>query len=378
MGVVPKGLLRRPIEPAVVSDLYDAALDPQGLRGLAEIVMAVGQGSSAAVSLERGNSFEEVATFNLPDKALQDYAAYYRRINPCIPIAMARHPGNISRFSDLIAEQDLERTEFYTDFMQVHDTVRAMGAPGIAIGPNLLLQVGVHRSRGSTDFDGNDVARLQGMVPHLKRAMQLRRRLSGGLDINAGLAALEAFAFGCVICDAAGHVLFANRAAEALEAGGIVTLTTRQGLQARNPGQSRQLATSIGATAAGGTGDALILTARDGTRVFALTTPLPVRFGGQPGHVLVTFRSESAATTLDATALQQLFPLTTAEARLALALAGGHSLARYAAEHKVSDNTLRTQIASILHKTGTENQRELVRLLGLLPPVDRMAGVGNS
>lgn len=31
----------------------------------------------------------------------------------------------------------------------------------------------------------------------------------------------------------------------------------------------------------------------------------------------------------------------------------------------------RTQIASILHKIGTDNQRELVRPLGLPPPVDR-------
>ncbi|PLP56249.1 hypothetical protein CYK37_26060 [Mesorhizobium loti] len=361
------------LQPAVVSDIYDAALD-QGLRGLAEIVMAVGQGCSAAVSIERAGTLEEVATHNLPDKALQDYAAYYRRINPCIPIAMAGHPDSISRFTDLITEPDLERTEFYTDFMQVHDTVRAMGAPGIPIGPALLLQVGVHRARGSADFSEDDVIRLQGLVPHLKRAMQLRCRLASGLRLDAGLAALQALAFGCVICDGAGHVLFANQAAETLEASGIITLAARQGLQARNLGQSRQLAASISATAAGGTGDALILTTRDGIRVFALTTPLPVRLGGQSGHVLVTLRSESAATTLDATALQQLFPLTTAEARLALALAAGHSLAKYAAEHRVSDNTLRTQIASILHKTGTENQRELVRMFGLLPPVERLAG----
>ncbi len=376
MGVVPGRPIRGSlaIQPAIVSDIYDAALDPEGLQGLTAIVMAVGEGSSAALGILHGNAFAEAAICNLPDKALQDYAAYYRHINPCIPLAMARHPNSISRFTDLMPETDLERTEFHTDFLRVHDTVRAMGVPAVPVGPGVLLQFSVHRPRGSTDFSDDDVARLQDLAPHLQRAMQLRRRLDLGLHLNAGLAALETLAFGCVICDGAGHVLFANRAAEALEASGIVTLASRQGLRARNAGQSRQLAASIGQTAAGGSGDALILTTRDGIRVFVLTTPLPMRLGGQPGRVLVTLRSENTSTTLDAAALQQLFVLTTAEARLALALAAGHSLAEFAAQHRVSDNTLRTQIASILHKTGTENQRELVRLLGLLPPVGRPPG----
>ncbi|MCG7509373.1 hypothetical protein [Mesorhizobium retamae] len=378
MGVLAKRLSRGSlaIQPAIVSDIYDAALDPHGLQGLAAIVMAAGEGSSAALGILRANAFEEAAVHNLPDKALQDYAAYYRHINPCVPLALAHHPDSISRFTDLILQPDLERTEFHTDFLRVHDTVRCMGVPAVPIGSRLLLQFSVHRSRGSMDFSDDDVARLQGLTPHLQRAVQLRRRLNLDLHMNAGLAALERMAFGCVICDGAGHVLFANHAAEMLEASGVMTLVSRQGLLARNPNQSRQLAASIAATAAGSSGDALVLTTRDGTRVFVLTAPLPMRLGGQPGRVLVTFRSEAAATPLDAAALQRLFPLTTAEARLALALAAGHSLADYAAEHRVSDNTLRTQIASILHKTGTENQRELVRLLGLLPPIDRQAGKG--
>jgi DNA-binding CsgD family transcriptional regulator len=49
-------------------------------------------------------------------------------------------------------------------------------------------------------------------------------------------------------------------------------------------------------------------------------------------------------------------------------LLAGRSLAEIGAKRKVSENTLRTQLANILRKTETANQRDLVRLLSLLPP----------
>jgi DNA-binding CsgD family transcriptional regulator len=137
--------------------------------------------------------------------------------------------------------------------------------------------------------------------------------------------------------------------------------------------ESRQLAALVGETAVGGSGGAMILTAEGGARLFALVTPLPSHFSGQPGRVLVVLRSEAAAPALDAATLWRLFKLTPAEARLALAIAAGHSLGQIGREHHVSENTLRTQLVSILRKTDTANQRELVRMLSLLPPIHRPA-----
>lgn len=59
--------------------------------------------------------------------------------------------------------------------------------------------------------------------------------------------------------------------------------------------------------------------------------------------------------------------LTAAEARLALFLASGGSLAGYAAVQKVSRNTARTHLQRIFQKMGVGRQAELVRLvLGVL------------
>lgn len=67
--------------------------------------------------------------------------------------------------------------------------------------------------------------------------------------------------------------------------------------------------------------------------------------------------------------LAHMFGLTAAEAGLALALLAGASLAEIGVERRVTNNTLRTQLASVLRKTDTANQQNLVRLLGLLPPM---------
>lgn len=356
--------------PAFIDDIYDAALDPAGLERFAVNVMKAGGGCSASVTILRADKPVEAVTCGLPDEVLQRYVAYYHRINPMIPLALARNQTRVGRYSDLLSAQKYRQTEFYTDFSRVVDTVHVMGLPRLSIGAGTAAEVGVHRGASQYDFSQRDIRRLENLVPHLQRALQLRQRLGPRLHTNVGLAALEAFAFGCIICDRAGCVLFANSAACALEADGRITLAlSRHGFGAVHPAESRRLAALIGETAIGGSGGAMVLSSTQGVRLLVLVTPLPTRFNGQPGHVLVTLRSEASGPPFDAEKLRMLFGLTPAEARLAMALAAGRSLAEIGAELRVSENTLRTQIASVLRKTDTASQRELVRILNLPPPL---------
>ena len=60
--------------------------------------------------------------------------------------------------------------------------------------------------------------------------------------------------------------------------------------------------------------------------------------------------------------------MSAAEARLAVLLCGGRTLSDAAQELAVSQETLKTQLASLFQKTGTNRQAELVRLLLSLNP----------
>ncbi|MBN9062783.1 MAG: hypothetical protein J0H41_10120 [Rhizobiales bacterium] len=358
---------------AIVGDIYDAALDPDGLQRLAASMMKVGAGVSANVIIHHENGASDAATHGLPDEALRRYAEYYGRINPAISAAAAWDRTRIGRYSDALAARRFRQTEFYADFARVFDTVHVMGMHQLAIGRGSRAEIGVHRGDRCRDFTDGDVRRFQSIVPHLQRALHLRRRLAPRLQPHIGLAVLETLAFGCVICDAAGRVLLANQAAHALERAGAITLAaSRQGLGARSPTERAEFAALIRAAATGG-GGGMLINAVHGARLFVLATPLPGRLNGRPGQALVTFRSEAANPTVDAALLSRLFQLTPAEARLAVALAAGRSLAEIGAESRVTENTLRTQVASALRKTGAANQRELVRMLNLMPPVNQPA-----
>jgi DNA-binding CsgD family transcriptional regulator len=58
-----------------------------------------------------------------------------------------------------------------------------------------------------------------------------------------------------------------------------------------------------------------------------------------------------------------LFELTQAEARLALQISAGDNIPEAAVKLAISENTVKTQLASVYAKTGANRQSELTRLI---------------
>ena len=102
-------------------------------------------------------------------------------------------------------------------------------------------------------------------------------------------------------------------------------------------------------------------------------TPLPRTFGlggsTRPAYALVTLRSAWDSPSFSAQMLIALFGVSPAQAEIALAIYNGKTPEQIAIERGVAISTLRTHLAEIFLRTGAESQRDLVRLLGTLPPV---------
>ena len=73
----------------------------------------------------------------------------------------------------------------------------------------------------------------------------------------------------------------------------------------------------------------------------------------------------------NSSALQRIFQLSPAEARLALSLASGATLAEAAGVYGVCVATARAQLKAIFHKTGARRQAELVLLISRLCALPR-------
>jgi len=67
--------------------------------------------------------------------------------------------------------------------------------------------------------------------------------------------------------------------------------------------------------------------------------------------------------------LMELFALSAAEARLTRALCQGNSLEEYASDQGLKQPTVRTQLRSVLAKTGTGRQATLIRLVAGIPAI---------
>jgi DNA-binding NarL/FixJ family response regulator len=183
-------------------------------------------------------------------------------------------------------------------------------------------------------------------------------------------------ALGIVICNAAGHAVWANACAEALGRAhaGIVLAPRGREIGAFLPKQSIELAALIHSAATGGAGGALTLRGKERTnKLLVLVTPLPRSlfhtYG--PGHVLLIMRQAAEDPPFSAHTLEALFRLSPAQCALAAALYEGKTFEEIAAERDVKVSTLRTHLANVLIRTGAKNIRELVRLLATLPPLRR-------
>jgi DNA-binding CsgD family transcriptional regulator len=76
--------------------------------------------------------------------------------------------------------------------------------------------------------------------------------------------------------------------------------------------------------------------------------------------------------------LSELYGLSPAESRLAIAIAFGKRLNELPSEFGVQITTLRTQLSSILKKCEVERQSDLVRLISNIPVVQLRANEEES
>jgi DNA-binding CsgD family transcriptional regulator len=376
---------------ALTEQIYDAGVGGTPWFDVCSSLKAlVGARSAALMVGELGTGPQDILYHaEIPLDAAAAYRQHYRRVDlwtnrasRLIALHGAEARARILTSGEmLVPDHEFLRSEFYCDFGRrlglryVVGTVAPLGAAGV-------MPIGLHRPEGATPFGEGERRLLEQVLPHLRRALQLRHRLKAS-EAAAGLAALDGMPTAALVVDAEMRVLVANLAAEALAAKGAgLALQREVGLgrgaavvaRARRHADGAVLASLVRATALGGSagGAVRLQDTADATAVVALVAPLPKRLSDKPaggvgrvaGRALILLRDLAAAPPLPTVGLlREVFGLTRAEAEVARGLAGGNTKKAVAAGRGSRESTVRTHVRAVLEKTGAANLRELERLL---------------
>ena len=390
-----QGLLADAGLEAVVASAYDCAVAPEGwpdlLRRLAGVFRC---GFADVFARTEDRSRWRGLAHGLDADDYQDvFLGTWVKRNVWGARRPVERAGEVVSTREMVAPEELRRTEMYNDYLAprgLHEGMRM----SLWAGEGWVQDISLLRPWSAGPFEAaeQDVARA--LLPHLQRAAAVARRLgaAAGPVAWAALEGLDALRHAAFVLDGGGRPLWMNREAEALAAEADGLLVGSAGLGAADPAQSGRLGDLIAAAA--GTGRALpaggrVTLSRPSGRAPLALLVVPVRpesgwaaLDGPAVLVLASRGAQAAAPNAARDASPGAAPagyvarygLTGAEADLAAHLVAGRSLAEAARLRGRSVNTMRTQLANLMAKTGAPRQGALVRLL-LLPD---HAGAGDA
>jgi DNA-binding CsgD family transcriptional regulator len=283
---------------------------------------------------------------------------------------MIDHPAKeVVYDSLLITEQEMNRDPVY-DWFGRHGLRYFIGAALPPTSSHLVVFT-LQRSPDQGHVQVDDL-RLFGQVKaHLGRAISLAERL-GTLSAfgRFSSALLEGFPQAIFALDARGQVCFANVAAGTLlrncDGLSLADGRLRAALAAEQHALDALIADSIAGGDRGMSGWTRISRTNRKPPYVVLIAPLNVddnELASAAARVMVIIHDLTKRTAIDPQTLSDIFGLTNTEARLASAIAAGHSLESAAISLGMQVATARTHLKAIFTKLQVNRQQDLVRLL---------------
>ncbi|WP_150294040.1 helix-turn-helix domain-containing protein [Sphingobium estronivorans] len=302
----------------------------------------------------------------LPLPGTDDYInTYYAKEFLCsIP------EGVVVTASDLLSVEEMREEDYYKEYLSQYGVGYILG---IDVGTvrGISGKFRMVRLEQDEDFGPRERALCQALVPYLRAALNIFvMRVDMQAERDALSATVSGMSVGRILVDSDGQVLEANPPAlSILEQRDGLSLS-RGALVLDDPRKSKQLHDLIRKNAEG----AFEPAARGSARTMMIDRPsgresisLLVRSGSSGGQM--TMRQTALIHLVDPAqprvpvieALIQLFDLTPAEAKVALSLSNGNSIAETAQASSISTNTIRSHVRSIFAKMGVNRQSDLIR-----------------
>ena len=329
----------------------------------------------------RYNKVLSGASFGYQPPFVDAYRDHFINIDPYRPLLKRLRQGAVTRGSAGISDAELVKTEFYDGFLRPQGFFHTLGSC-LHRSANLCANLAMVRSRRSGPFSEQQVNAFRPFVAHAQQAV-LTGRLLTGLSDQSRMAErlLDSMSIGLALINAAEKISYLNRTAIKLLSQPTVGARWYRGrLRISQPGGSCKLTalihasvqTASGQAAAGGGYMLVPGTPSSGSELTIMVSPVypdQTLFSFLPDRIsaVMFLATPKTRPALHYEAVQALYGLTDAEARLANKLLQGQDLPTIANEFGVSHHTVRAQLRALFRKTTTRKQHELVALLASIP-----------
>jgi DNA-binding CsgD family transcriptional regulator len=286
------------------------------------------------------------------------------------------YTGQIVRAATLVPNKVFHRSRMYEEYWRPRALHDALRMTVLVDESNVYHAFNLIKPKSTGMFEESDIELAHVLMPHLRRAVELRRRLGQvNMLAAAALAALDALQHPVLLLDKDGRVSHANTSGGALlsKADGLgashgLLFTATPALTAR---LHAMLARAAGAGGQPARASAMRLPLpADGGALALLAMPFQheAHWSLPRQHAILLFVTDpSVVSAAPNPRLAELFGLTRSEATLAADLLAGDTLSEIAARRGRSVNTVRSHLAQLMAKTNVNRQSHLMRLLASLP-----------
>jgi len=333
--------------------------------GTVDLVRGSGAALFAMSPLTGGVLRDEV--HRVDPGALSLLRAHWDEKDPRIPASLHLPVGEAMFESRIMDVGDWRRSEYYNEFARPNDYPYIL-AYWLHKSAEKVVALSIQSSNARGPFDEGDEHRISDIIPHIRRAVEIRDRLEAtNIRVQNFSACLDRVTFGVMVLDGDGRILEANSLAEQLlRSEKVIRREPDKALWLHgHAGHELRRWIVTGTPSSDYTQGMLHVQRADGRApISVLVTPIPDApvswVASNPRWLVLLFdperRIQPAAEMLCAD-----LGLTAKEAELVALLSVATDLEPAALRMGIKVSTARTHLKSIFAKTGIRSQAELVQ-----------------
>ena len=361
----------------LVSQIYDAALDPEKWEGtlkkIADLVKA--EQSYMRIIDTRTNDVQHAYCHNKDSEWVNSYKDHYVHLDPWLNTILSTKNTFIACTHHYLANREYEKMEFYRDFVEPQGTHYGLGGK-IHIRENITNYLAFNRQKKKHGFEYEHLKTMQLLVPHIQKSILLNDK-TRHIELKQNLLsnALNQINSPILLVNKNGSILFINSLAEQIieQQFGIdiknnhITFLS----QAINTKLKKLIYQATNKNGPAQQGGVMSYTHPDTQSCLSIqVTPVNPDMANidtqSNNNALLVLSKHKQKQPFSAELLSSLYKLTPAETRLTIELCQGLTLNEIAENFSLSKNTLRSQLRSCFNKTGVTRQADLILLINSL------------